>query len=208
MRKRTTAVLVGVATAGLLGTGIATAAAINPADSTDGQIRWCYSESPTKVPNNFVQFREENFWDQGGTCGAGYKGFLFNREGPQGEVGPQGGAGAAGQQGPQGQQGEQGETGPSGLTGLGVGAPEAQLPQGPFTKTVSCGAGRYATGGGYQISAGQATVNTAMLDGITEVAPDRWLAMSYTVKGVITSSKANIKPQIVCASLSDAPAAE
>lgn len=74
MNKRTATVLAGVACAGLLGTGIAVADVIVPGAGNE-PVNICYSQSASKVPNMFVQFRDENFGD----CGAGYKHAVINQ---------------------------------------------------------------------------------------------------------------------------------
>lgn len=122
MNKRTATVLAGVACAGLLGTGIAAAAVVTPGDG-DGVIHMCYSESSKAVPNNYVQFREENFTH----CLPGYKHFEFNKQGQPGMPGVNGTNGTDGQNGVSGY-----ETftsvqnfSPGGIGGAWCGAPTA-----------------------------------------------------------------------------------
>ncbi len=94
--------------------------------------------------------------NQAGSCDATLP-ILQGEPGPQGTTGPQGPAGPQGAQGAQGAQGIQGPAGPAGPAGPTpdfasvlsvVSATDAPGTGTTASATASCGAGKYATGGG------------------------------------------------------------
>lgn len=75
-RKRAAAVLSGLVlgAGAVAGTGIAVAAVVTPGQNNTA-IHMCYTDNPRALPNNYVQFRSENY----GQCNNGYHHFMINQ---------------------------------------------------------------------------------------------------------------------------------
>ncbi|HET8632079.1 MAG TPA: hypothetical protein VFL91_32020, partial [Thermomicrobiales bacterium] len=97
------------------------------------------------------------------TCNKAETSLTWNTQGPRGEMGPQG------PEGPRGDTGSRGQQGPSGISGYEVVFAGAMLPRSSYAgdvqhKSVTCPEGKFAIGGGFNISPREGIV-------VTESAP-------------------------------------